>query len=83
MQAQDDVALLPDRIETEKKYRTILAKECEYFKDEIEANNLRDTEHFTFYDVKGNEYHDLKEAWNAIEEYTKGYRLMILKKINW
>ena len=47
----------------------------EYFKDEIEANNLRDTEHFTFYDVKGNEYHDLKEAWNAIEECTKGYKL--------
>lgn len=75
LQAQDDVALLPDRIETEKKYRTILAKEYEYFKDEIEANNLRDTEHFTFYDVKGNEYHDLKEAWNAIEECTKGYKL--------
>ena len=30
LQAQDDVALLPDRIETEKKYRTILAEECEY-----------------------------------------------------
>lgn len=75
LQAQDDVALLPDRIETEKKYRTILAREYEYFKDEIEANNLRDTDHFTFYDVKGNEYHDLKEAWDAIQECTKGYRL--------
>lgn len=80
LQAQDDVALLPDRIETEKKYRTILAEECEYFKDEIEANNLRDTEHFTFYDVKGNEYHDLKEAWDAIQECTKGYKLSDFKE---
>lgn len=80
LQAQDDVALLPDRIETEKKYRTILAREYEYFKDEIEANNLRDTEHFTFYDVKGNEYHDLKEAWDAIQECTKGYRLNDFKE---
>ena len=80
LQAQDDVALLPDRIETEKKYRTILAKECEYFKDEIEANNLRGTEHFTFYDVKGNEYHDLKEAWDAIQECTKGYKLHDFKE---
>ena len=80
LQAQDDVALLPDRIETEKKYRTILAEECEYFKDEIEANNLRDTEHFTFYDVKGNEYHDLKEAWDAIQECTKGYKLSDYKE---
>ena len=79
-QAQDDVALLPDRIETEKKYRTILAEECEYFKDEIEANNLRDTEHFTFYDVKGNEYHDLKEAWDVIQECTKGYKLNDFKE---
>lgn len=80
LQAQDDVVLLPDRIETEKKYRTILAEECEYFKDEIEANNLRDMEHFTFYDVNGNEYHDLKEAWNAIEECTKGYKLNDFKE---
>lgn len=80
LQAQDDVALLPDRIETEKKYRTILAEECEYFKDEIEANNLRDTEHFTFYDVNGNEYHDLKEAWDAIQECTKGYKLSDYKE---
>ena len=80
LQAQDDVVLLPDRIETEKKYRTILAEECEYFKDEIEANNLRDMEHFTFYDVNGNEYHDLKEAWNAIEECTKGYKLSDYKE---
>ena len=80
LQAQDDVALLPDRIETEKKYRTILAEECEYFKNEIEANNLRDTEHFTFYDVKGNEYHDLKEAWDAIQECTKGYKLSDYKE---
>lgn len=80
LQAQDDVALLPDRIETEKKYRTILAEECEYFKDEIEANNLRDMEHFTFYDVKGNEYHDLKEAWDAIQECTKGYKLSDYKE---
>ena len=78
--AQDYVALLPDRIETEKKYRTILAEECEYFKNEIEANNLRDTEHFTFYDVKGNEYHDLKEAWDAIQECTKGYKLSDYKE---
>lgn len=80
LQAQDDVALLPDRIETEKKYRTILAEECEYFKDEIEANNLRDTEHFTFYDVKGNEYHDLKEAWDVIQKCTKGYKLNDFKE---
>lgn len=80
LQAQDDVALLPERIETEKKYRTILAEECEYFKNEIEANNLRDTEHFTFYDVKGNEYHDLKEAWDAIQECTKGYKLSDYKE---
>lgn len=80
LQAQDDVALLPDRIETEKKYRTILAEECEYFRDEIEANNLRDTEHFTFFDVKGNEYHDLKEAWDAIQECTKGYKLSDYKE---
>lgn len=80
LQAQDDVALLPDRIETEKKYRTILAEECEYFKDEIEANNLRDMEHFTFYDVNGNEYHDLKEAWDAIQECTKGYKLSDYKE---
>lgn len=80
LQAQDDVALLPDRIETEKKYRTILAEECEYFRDEIEANNLRDTEHFTFYDVKGNEYHDLKEAWDAIQECTKVYKLSDYKE---
>lgn len=77
---EGDVALLPDRIETEKKYRTILAEECEYFKDEIEANNLRDTEHFTFYDVNGNEYHDLKEAWDAIQECTKGYKLSDYKE---
>lgn len=80
LQAQDYVALLPDRIETEKKYRTILAKECEYFRDEIEANNLRDTEHFTFYDVKGNEYHDLKVAWDVIQECTKGYKLHDFKE---
>ena len=80
LQAQDDVVLLPDRIETEKKYRTILAEEYEYFKEEIEANNLRDTEHFTFYDVKGNEYHDLKEAWDAIQECTKGYKLSDYKE---
>lgn len=80
LQAQDDVALLPDRIETEKKYRTILAEECEYFRDEIEANNLRDMEHFTFYDVNGNEYHDLKEAWDAIEKCTKGYKLNDFKE---
>ena len=80
LQAQDDVALLPDRIETEKKYLTILAEECEYFKDEIEANNLRDMEHFTFYDVNGNEYHDLKEAWDAIQECTKGYKLSDYKE---
>ena len=67
-------------VETEKKYRTILAREYEYFKDEIEANNLRDSEHFTFYDVNGNEYHDLKEAWDAIQECTKGYKLNDFKE---
>ena len=58
-----------------------LQKECEYFKNEIEANNLRDTEHFTFYDVKGNEYHDLKEKLgDAIQECTKGYKLSDYKE---
>ena len=30
---------------------------------------------YTAMNVNGNEYHDLKEAWNAIVECTKGYKL--------
>lgn len=37
-------------------------------------------DHFTFYDVNGNEYHDLKEAWDAIQECTKGYKLSDYKE---
>lgn len=35
---------------------------------------------YTFYDVKGNEYHDLKDAWDAIQECTKGYKLSDYKE---
>ena len=75
LQAQDDIALLPSRIEMEKKSYFTLKQENEYFKDEYEKNNLRDEEHFRFIDSLGNVYHDMKQAWKAVEEKLSGLKL--------
>lgn len=41
LQAQDDVALLPDRIETEKKYRTILRNIAPFLQRNVNISKMR------------------------------------------
>ena len=80
MKAQDNLVLIPKRLENTKRTLRILEKEVDYYKEVDIAHSLEEG-NFLFTSSNGTRYTNMKEAWKWIEEQYKNIPIKDFKEV--